>query len=114
LAASGEETVITAVTVEEQLRGWLAEIRRRNDPDAQIVPYGRLVRQVELHASWLVLPWDGVAAARFKTFRAQGIRVGTQDLKIACIALTHDAMLLTRNVADFASVPGLRVENWLD
>lgn len=33
------------------------------------------------------------------------------DLKIAAICLAHDAMLLTRNVADFS---GLRVENWLD
>lgn len=36
------------------------------------------------------------------------------DLKIAAICLTHDAMLLTRNVGDFVSIDGLRVENWLD
>ena len=77
LSASGEETVITAITVEEQLRGRLAEIRRRNDPHAQVVAYERLVRQVELHASWLILPWDADAAERFKSFRGQGVRVGT-------------------------------------
>ena len=38
----------------------------------------------------------------------------TQDLKIACICLAHESTLLTRNVADFTPVPGLRVENWLD
>jgi len=36
------------------------------------------------------------------------------DLKIAAICLAHDATLLTRNVADFQNIPGLRVENWLD
>lgn len=36
------------------------------------------------------------------------------DLRIACIALAHDATLLTRNTVDFAQVPALRVENWLD
>ena len=36
------------------------------------------------------------------------------DLKIACIVLAHDASLLTRNASDFAQVPGLRFENWLD
>jgi len=36
------------------------------------------------------------------------------DLKIACIVLAYDATLLTRNVTDFAQVPELRVENWLD
>jgi tRNA(fMet)-specific endonuclease VapC len=36
------------------------------------------------------------------------------DLKIAAINLVHDAILLTRNLVDFAKIPGLRVENWLD
>ncbi len=36
------------------------------------------------------------------------------DLKIACIVLEYDATLLTRNTVDFAKVPGLRFENWLD
>jgi predicted nucleic acid-binding protein len=35
-------------------------------------------------------------------------------LKIACIILAHDDELLTRNTTDFAQVPGLRFENWLD
>lgn len=35
------------------------------------------------------------------------------DLKIASIALNHDALLLTANVRDFDQVPGLRTENWL-
>jgi predicted nucleic acid-binding protein len=36
------------------------------------------------------------------------------DLKIACIVLAHDATLLTRNTTDFAQVPELRADNWLD
>ena len=44
----------------------------------------------------------------------EAVRVGTMDLKIACIAITHEATLLTRNTIDFAKVPGLRFENWLD
>jgi predicted nucleic acid-binding protein len=35
-------------------------------------------------------------------------------LKIACIAIAHDAVLLSRNLGDFRQVPGLKVENWLD
>ncbi|WP_395750440.1 type II toxin-antitoxin system VapC family toxin [Prosthecobacter sp.] len=42
------------------------------------------------------------------------VRTGTMDLKIACIALVHGATLRTRNTADFAKVPGLLFENWLD
>jgi tRNA(fMet)-specific endonuclease VapC len=39
--------------------------------------------------------------------------MGAMDLKIACIALVHDATLLTRNMNDFARVPGLRVDDWM-
>ncbi|MFZ2279272.1 MAG: type II toxin-antitoxin system VapC family toxin [Prosthecobacter sp.] len=46
--------------------------------------------------------------------RRDGVRIGTHDLKIACITLAHDALLLTRNTVDFAQVPGLRFENWAD
>jgi tRNA(fMet)-specific endonuclease VapC len=36
------------------------------------------------------------------------------DLKIACMALAHDAVLLTRNTADFAKLTGLKFQNWLE
>jgi tRNA(fMet)-specific endonuclease VapC len=58
-----------------------------------------------------VLDTNHVSEFFMKALRQQ---VGTQDLKIACICLAHDATLLTRNLADFEPVPGLRVENWLD
>ena len=58
-----------------------------------------------------VLDTNHVSEFFMKSLRRQ---VGTQDLKIACICLAHDATLLTRNLADFQPVPGLRVENWLD
>ena len=114
LDQSGGEVAVTAVTVEESLRGWLAEIRRHAEPRRQIPAYQRLVGQVEVFASWLVLPWDDDAANRFDGLKSLRQKIGTQDLKIACICLAHEATLLTRNVADFTPVPGLLVENWLD
>jgi predicted nucleic acid-binding protein len=35
-----------------------------------------------------------------------------ETLKIAAIALKHDATLLARNLTDFGMVPDLRVEDW--
>ena len=104
----------TIITVEEHLRGWLALLNRSNDPDWQIPVYARLQKQVDLFSRWLVLPFDQEAATLLRQFQKRRIRIGTMDLKIACIALAHDATLLTRNTVDFAQVPGLRLENWLD
>jgi len=36
------------------------------------------------------------------------------DLRIACIAMEHDAVLLTRTTIDFEKILGLTIENWLD
>jgi tRNA(fMet)-specific endonuclease VapC len=113
IQASGEDAATTIVTVEEQLRGWLAEIHRLTDPHRQVVAYNRLQSRIEFFAAWNVLPWNANTADLFVRFRREGVRIGTMDLKIACIAVAHNATLLTRNAGDFARVPGLRFENWL-
>lgn len=114
LHSSPREKALTIVTVEERLRGWLAEINRRRELRDQITPYAKLQRQVEAFSDWNILPWDEAAAELFLKYRREGIRIGSMDLKIACITLAHDAALLTRNTIDFAQVPHLEVENWLD
>jgi len=63
-------------------------------------------------AGFTRLPFDREAAARFLKLRKQGVRIGTMDLRIACIVMEHDALLLTRNTVDFEKVPGLKFENW--
>lgn len=114
IGASRQDAATTVVTVEEQLRGWLAEIHRLADPHRQILAYERLQDRIDFFAAWTVLPWDTAAADLFVRFRRERVRIGSMDLKIACITLAHDATLLTRNASDFAQVPGLRFENWLD
>ena len=114
IRASGQDAATTIVTVEEQLRGWLAEIHRLADPHRQILAYDRLQHRIDFFAAWDVLPWDTKAADLFVRFRREGVRIGSMDLKIACIAIARAATLLTRNTRDFALVPGLRFENWLD
>ncbi len=115
LLAARQELAATIISVEEQFRGWTAQIHRLHaDPRAQIPAYARLLRRLEFYASWNVLPWDADGAELFASLRKQGLRIGAMDLKIACITLVQEATLLTRNASDFAKVPGLRFENWLD
>ena len=101
------------ITVEEQLRGWLAEIHRLSDPHRQVPAYERLQHRIDFFASWTVLPWNNEAADRFVHLRRGGVRIGTMDLKIACITLAHGGILLTRNAPDFCKVAGLQCEDWL-
>lgn len=60
-----------------------------------------------------LLAFDERAADEFERLRKAKVRIGSMDLKIACIALVHNALLLSANLCDFGHVPNLRVENWL-
>jgi tRNA(fMet)-specific endonuclease VapC len=109
----GETFAISIVSVEEQMRGWLALIRRFRKASQQVAGYQRLQRMFDFFKDWELLPFDLQAADELEGLRKQRIRIGSQDLKIAAIALTNDALLLSANLRDFQKVPGLRVENWL-
>ena len=112
LLAQREEPAATIISAEEQFRGWLAQIHQEADPHRQIASYARLQRRIAFYAAWTVLPWDA-AADIFTRLRAQGLRVGTMDLKIGSIALAHGCLVLTGNRQDFQRIPDLRVEDWL-
>ena len=62
------------------------------------------------------LPFDDAAAERYGLIRAQlrreGRPIGANDLMIASIALSGGLTLATRNMDEFARVPGLDVERW--
>jgi tRNA(fMet)-specific endonuclease VapC len=113
-SASDQRVATTVVTLEEQMRGWLAAIKRCRDVQKQGPAYERLASLVRFFQNWEILPFDSRAVEEFTRLRKRRIRIGTQDLKIASITLVHDATLLTANLRDFGKVPGLRVENWVD
>jgi tRNA(fMet)-specific endonuclease VapC len=111
---SSEPLAVPVVSVEEQCQGWLARIHRARDLRRQIPAYERFEDLFRFFRQWDIASLDTAAADWFDRLRARRIRIGSQDLKIASIALVHDALLLSANVRDFRKVPGLRVENWLD
>ena len=95
------------------MRGWLAGIHSERNPHRQIAWYERLASLFDFFGNWTILPFDDQAADEFTGLQKLRLRVGTSDLKIAAIALTRDATVLTANLRDFARVPGLRVEDWM-
>jgi tRNA(fMet)-specific endonuclease VapC len=64
-----------------------------------------------------VLLFDAACAEEYGKKRGsllrQGITVGEADMMIAAVALVNDLTLVTHNAADFQSIPGLRLEDWL-
>jgi len=64
----------------------------------------------------LVLPLDESVGIHYAALRAHleqaGTPIGSNDTLIAAHALALDATLVSAD-AEFGSVPGLRVENWL-
>jgi tRNA(fMet)-specific endonuclease VapC len=113
LRHANDAVALPIVAVEEQLRAWLAQLRRIHDVKKQVYPYDRLIRLIDTLRQWDIARWNEAAADIFMRLRRQRIRIGTQDLKIASIALHTGAVLLSANLRDFEKVPGLRVEDWL-
>ncbi|MGH2412893.1 MAG: type II toxin-antitoxin system VapC family toxin [Microcystaceae cyanobacterium] len=102
----------TAINVEEQLRGRLAQIAEASDGAKQATSYQRLIETVMLLSEFQILPYDEQSQAICRALKAQRLRVGTQDLRIASIVLAHQGILLTRNRRDFEKVPGLTIHDW--
>ena len=110
--AAGEEVGVAVVTVEEQMRGWMAAIAKERQPIRQIAPYRELAALFDFFADYEIAAFDEAAVTIFETFIR--IRIGARDRKIAAIAIANNALLLTANRRDFEQIPGLRFENWMD
>ncbi|MCL1470991.1 type II toxin-antitoxin system VapC family toxin [Argonema antarcticum] len=59
-----------------------------------------------------VLEFNHDAYSCYTELLRQRIRIGTQDLRIAAIAISRNGILVTRNRRDFERVPGLVFEDW--
>jgi tRNA(fMet)-specific endonuclease VapC len=107
-----ESLAVSAVTVEEALRGRLAILARPLQGEKRVRGYAKLIETVRFFHAINIAPFDQASEDRFQSLRSQRLRVGTQDLKIAATALAHNLIVVTRNRRDFAQVPGLVLEDW--
>jgi len=98
-AFSPNDVVTTVITMEEQMRGWLALMHRVTDAQRQVAYDERLLGLVAFFAEWEVLPFDQHAAVTFERLRQQRGRMGTMDRTIAASALGHNALVLSGNLA---------------
>jgi tRNA(fMet)-specific endonuclease VapC len=108
------EVATTIISYEEQCRGWLKYIKKAKNASQMIDAYAKLNKHLDDYRRSRVMGFDDRWAAAYQDLRKLKLKIGSMDLKIAAIALSQNATLLSRNLKDFRQVSGLRVEDWTD
>ncbi len=109
---AAEEIYVTVISYEEQVRGWLATLGSVRDSAAQVMPYTRLLTQLENYCNLQILPFDAAASTQYDLLRKTYRRISSSDLKIAAISLVHNETLITQNTRDFENIVGLELKDW--
>ncbi|MBW4550538.1 MAG: type II toxin-antitoxin system VapC family toxin [Aphanocapsa sp. GSE-SYN-MK-11-07L] len=115
LQTPGLDLAITVVTAEEICQGWLAEINRHPAPSEAsrlLLAYAEFQKALLFFRVVEVVNFDRAAYEQFEQLRSQFRRLDTRDLRIAAIALSTNAILVTRNQKDFAQLPDLSITDW--
>ncbi|MEA5595086.1 type II toxin-antitoxin system VapC family toxin [Rivularia sp. UHCC 0363] len=107
-----EQLAVTIITFEEQMYGRLNRIRRANSQELSVLAYMQLHETLEDFKTINVLDFTQEAANCYSQLLRQKIRIGTQDLRIASIVISHNGILVTRNQQDFSRIPDLQFEDW--
>lgn len=107
-----ENRAVTMISLTEQIQGWLAAMGRARNETQVANSLHRLYETIHFYGQLQVLAYDALAITEFERLRNDKLRVGTQDLRIASIALSRNATMVTRNLRDFSRVSGLQVVDW--
>ncbi len=110
------DLAITIVTVQELFNGWIGRLNDPAQASYQTRLYAKLSRVVAYLQEVKVLELDETADYCFRrmlTDRPQLRKNRIQkDMRIAAIALSLNATVVTRNRQDFEQVPGLAIVDW--
>ena len=115
LATPPERLLLSAVAVEEMIRGRLAELNDAREGKSRVgitLAYEWFLETLHLVHRFPILNYTDADEAQFKRFSPVVKRIGRQDCRIAAQALNQDFVVVTRNVAHFSQVPDLLCEDW--
>ena len=108
-----EDFGATIITLHEQLLGAHTVIQKAKQAADLVRGYRHMSATLAGFLKVACLDFDTAAAAEYDVLRKLSPRVRTMDLRIAAIARSNSATLLTRNLRDFTGIPSLDIENWL-
>lgn len=109
---SSDDFGVSMVSFHEQVLGAHALLNRARRSDELIRGYSLLQEVLSLYAGAMVVPFGAPEFAVCTGLRKSKPQISTMDLRIAATAVSRNMILLTRNRADFAGIPGLVVEDW--
>jgi tRNA(fMet)-specific endonuclease VapC len=104
------------ITAQELFNGWVARINNAKPLDDFVALYAEFYRSINYLKKTDILPFNNDADLCFRQLlqanpslrKARLVR----DMRIAAIALSLNATVVTRNRRDFEQVPGLKIEDW--
>jgi tRNA(fMet)-specific endonuclease VapC len=113
--SAGEVTTST-VTVQEIFNGWLSRINAKENTQNPVPLYTKLWTTTEYFKDITIANYDDVAHATYQQMLKENppLRKNRlqRDMRIAAIALSLGATLVTRNRRDFELVPRLSIADW--
>ncbi len=116
VAEFGADVAITVVTVQEFFNGWIVRINDAKETSDLVRLYGKLNRTIALCKRVPVADFDQAAGNCYQQLLIEVPSLSKKrlqkDMRIAAIALSCRATIVTRNDRDFSQVPGLRLEDW--
>ncbi|MFN5728072.1 MAG: type II toxin-antitoxin system VapC family toxin, partial [Pseudanabaena sp.] len=110
-----DNLAISVITAEEICQGWLSEINKysqANQSSRLLLAYSEFEKSLDFFQTIQRLSFDTNAYNQFEILRHQFRRLGTRDLRIAAIALSLNATVITRNAKDFGQIKNLSIEDW--
>ena len=107
-----DEVAATIISVEEHLSGWYTLLRRAKSPSEFVPVYEQMRHTIQFYNNLQLLTFTDAAAPIYERLRKQKGRTGSMDLRIAAIALSIGAAVVTRNISDFSDIDGLQVLDW--
>lgn len=109
------DLAISVITAEEICQGWLSEINKYSQASQSsrlLLAYSEFEKSLDFFQTIQRLSFDTNAYNQFEILRHQFRRLGTRDLRIAAIALSLNATVVTRNAKDFGQIQNLTIEDW--
>lgn len=111
-----KQWAITIISIQEIFNGWIVSLNGPQYKDRQVELYTRFWQSNKFFQKAQVLNFDAMAQEYYNQILLLCPNLNKRrlekDVKIAAIAMTHQAIVVTRNQRDFALVPELHLEDW--